>query len=181
MGAMKEEYYPQYTYEDYALWEGDWELIYGVPYAMAPAPMIKHQRISSKIAFVLEASLSSCKQCQALLAVDWKVADNTVVQPDNLVICHTPLHDAYLVKAPELIFEILSKSTRQKDIGLKFELYEREGVKYYAIVDPEQEIVKVYRLNSEGKYIKLADVSDEFVDFTLSSCDVSFNFKKIWS
>jgi len=50
MGVLREEDLPSYTYEDYKLWEGDWELIYGVPYAMAPAPMIKHQAISSKIA-----------------------------------------------------------------------------------------------------------------------------------
>jgi len=181
MGAMKEEYYPHYTYDDYKVWEGDWELIHGVAYAMAPAPMIKHQRISSKIAYVLEEALSSCTLCQALIAVDWKIADDTVVQPDNLVICHTPMHEAYLVKTPELIFEILSKSTRLKDTGLKFELYEREGAAYYVIVDPESEIAKIYRLNSEGRYVKFADVSSECVDFKLSKCEISFDFSKIWS
>ncbi|MBU1668674.1 hypothetical protein KKC13_09655 [bacterium] len=40
MGAV--EYY---TYDDYCLWEGNWELISGVPLAMAPAPMINHQII----------------------------------------------------------------------------------------------------------------------------------------
>ena len=181
MGAMKDEYYPHYTYADYTEWEGDWELVHGVPYAMAPAPMIKHQRISNEIARQLSELLDNCSACQALLAVDWKISDDTIVQPDNLVICHKPMHDAYLVKAPVLIFEILSKSTRLKDTGLKFELYEREGVEYYAIVDPEQGVAKVYRLNSEGRYVKLADASDEAVDFTLSECDITFEFSKIWS
>lgn len=31
-----------YTYEDYCQWEGNWEMIYGVPLAIAPAPMINH-------------------------------------------------------------------------------------------------------------------------------------------
>ncbi len=35
-----------YTYEDYCHWEGKWEMIWGVPLAMAPAPMIKHQSIA---------------------------------------------------------------------------------------------------------------------------------------
>ena len=54
MGGLKLENLPQYTYEDYKNWEGDWELIYGQAYTMSPAPMIKHQSISSKMARYLE-------------------------------------------------------------------------------------------------------------------------------
>ena len=60
MGAIKKEYLPNYTYDEYVLWEGNWELIYGVPYAMAPAPMIKHQAISNKIAWQLQNVLQAC-------------------------------------------------------------------------------------------------------------------------
>ena len=42
MGALKLEDLAHYTYDDYKIWEDDWELIYGVAYAMSPAPMIKH-------------------------------------------------------------------------------------------------------------------------------------------
>jgi len=46
---MKEErkykYLPSYTYEDYKSWEGDWELINGIPYAMAPSPIKIHQKL----------------------------------------------------------------------------------------------------------------------------------------
>ena len=181
MGLLKTEYYPSYTYDEYALWEGDWELIEGVPYAMAPAPMINHQAISNHIARALDEAVEGCEMCQALLAVDWKISDKTVVQPDNLLICHKPLHEAYLVKAPEMIFEILSKSTRHKDTGIKFDLYEQEGVAYYVMVDPQSSIAKIYHLNSEGKYIKVKDVSDEVIEFSLSSCSLSFNFSQIWS
>ncbi len=181
MGALKEEYLPHYTYEEYREWEGDWELIKGMPYAMAPAPSIRHQRISQKLAYLLEEALRQCKQCLALVAVDWKIAEDTVVQPDNLVICHTPRHAAYLTQAPTLIFEILSPSTRTKDTGLKFSLYEREGVRYYAIIDPDDRIVKIYRLNSEGRYIKMADVYEETIAFVLDGCDISIDFSKLWS
>ena len=50
MSVIKQEYLPNYTYDDYKNWEGNWEVIYGVPYAMSPAAMIKHQAISNKIA-----------------------------------------------------------------------------------------------------------------------------------
>ena len=181
MGALKEEYLPHYTYDEYRQWEGQWELIDGIAYAMAPAPVIRHQRISNRIAWHLESLLASCKACQALVAVDWKVSDDTVVCPDNVVICHQPMHDAYLLKAPEVIFEILSPSTRIKDTGLKFELYEKEGVTYYVIVDPENCIAKVYRRNSEGRYVKLADVRDESVQMDIDGCRIDFEFQTIWS
>ena len=179
MSAIKKEYLPQYTYEDYVLWEGNWELIYGVPYAMAPAPMIKHQAISNKIARYLDESLQECKVCQALLPIDWKIDESTVVQPDNLVICHEPQEEAYIKKAPKIIFEILSKSTATVDKNLKYELYEKEGVDYYIIVDPKETIAKVYRLK-EGRYIKLCDAYEDSVDFELDECSFTFDFTKIW-
>ncbi len=48
------EYLPHYTYEDYKQWEGKWELIGGVAYAIALAPMIEHQIISNNIAWELK-------------------------------------------------------------------------------------------------------------------------------
>ena len=43
MLAYKDDYLPNYNYDDYKEWKRDWELIYGVPYAMSPAPNITHQ------------------------------------------------------------------------------------------------------------------------------------------
>jgi Uma2 family endonuclease len=179
MGALREEDLPSYTYEDYKLWEGDWELIHGVPYAMSPAPMIKHQKISNNIARYLSEALEKCETCQALLPVDWKIDNHTIVEPDNLVICHEPQNEAYITKAPKIIFEILSKSTAHKDKNLKYSLYEKEGVDYYIIVDPTESIAKVYKLH-EGTYIKVCDASDESIEFTLDACDFTFDFGKIW-
>ncbi len=179
MGVLKEEDLPQYTYEDYKLWEGEWELIYGVPYAMSPAPMIKHQAISNKIAWQLQELLKECKPCQALLPVDWKIDNHTIVEPDNLVICHEPQNEAYITTAPKVIFEILSKSTAHKDKNLKFSLYEKEGVDYYIIIDPSESIAKVYKLR-EDRYIKVCDAHKDSVHFKLDECSFLFDFEKIW-
>jgi len=46
---MALNYIEYYTYEDYKRWEGDWELIEGMPYSMAPAPFKRHQNLSLKI------------------------------------------------------------------------------------------------------------------------------------
>jgi len=61
------------------------------------------------------------------------------------------------------------------------ELYEKEGVKYYCIVNPDDEVVKVYELK-DGRYIKVADFSDESFKFKIDRCDdlKEFDFSKIW-
>jgi len=71
--AYQNEYLPNYTYDDYKIWEGDWELLYGVPYAMAPAPTITHQEINSKIMYQLMSLLNDCKNYKALPEVNWKI------------------------------------------------------------------------------------------------------------
>jgi Uma2 family endonuclease len=169
---------PHYTWDDYQCWEGEWELIDGIAYAMSPAPSILHQSISQKIAAQFELVLSSCKACQALLPVDWKIDDDTVVQPDNLIVCGD-ITGNFLTKAPQLIVEILSKSTEQKDKSAKFKLYEKEGVRYYLIVDPQSQVVKVYDL-FEGRYIKRLDASHELLDFDIAECNIQVDLAKIW-
>ncbi len=178
MGAVKIENIPHYTYEDYKNWEDEWEIIDGIAYAMSPAPMIKHQKISNKIARILEEELEECSSCHALLPVDWKISEDTVVQPDNLVVCYEP-KGAYISKAPVLIFEVLSKATAKKDTTIKFELYEREGVKYYIIVDPDDCVAKAYELK-DGRYIKMLDATDESVELDLNKCSITINFQKMW-
>jgi len=178
MGNIDIENLPHYTYDDYLLWEGRWEIIGGIPYAMTPAPTVEHQRISQNVARNLAEALDNCEQCYALLPVDWKISEDTVVQPDNLVVCYSP-EGEYLTKAPTLIFEILSKTSAKKDRNIKYDIYEREGVKYYVIVDPAERIAKVYELTS-GKYRKLTDAGNDVVAFDLGLCKIQVNFGKIW-
>lgn len=170
---------PHYNFDDYVQWEGRWELICGVPYAMSPSPSIAHQSISQHIASQLEKALENCRECHALLPVDWKIDEETTVQPDNLVVCGELENAAYLSKTPTLIFEILSKSTAHKDRTTKFKLYEQEGVQHYVIVDSVENIAKVYRLK-DGRYIKLMDASKEVIEFNLGKCSIQFEFAKIW-
>lgn len=170
---------PHYVYADYIQWEGRWELIEGIPYAMTPSPSFRHQRISQIIARMLEEALDDCTHCQAVLPVDWKVTEDTVLQPDNMVICYQPSGD-YLTKAPSLIFEVLSPSTAEKDRRTKFSIYEREGVTHYCIVDPENNVAKVYSLH-DGRYVKRVDATDENVIFDLGKCNIEFEFARIWN
>jgi len=174
---LARDYYERYTVEDYRHWKGEWELIYGTPYAMAPSPMVTHQSINMKIARQLDEAFDSCPNCQVLFEIDWEVNSDTVVKPDTLVICYEP--DERLTKKPELIFEIASPSTIKRDETLKYELYQHEGVAYYVIVYPEKRVAKLYRWH-EGRYIKEGDFSDESYTFDLDGCHVAFDFTRIW-
>lgn len=182
MDRVKSEYLPNYSYDDYIKWEGKWELINGVPYAMNPAHGIRHQIVSRNIHNELLHLLKDCIKCTALLPVDWRIPgkdDNNVLQPDNLVTCKELKKD-YITETPVLIFEILSPSTAFKDRHLKYEIYESKGVKYYVIADGDKNIAEVYEL-SESKYKKSIDASEQFFKFFLNDdCEINFNFKNIW-
>ena len=177
--SLAHELKPHYTYQDYRHWEGRWELIEGEAYAMSPAPVPKHQNISGNIFAELKSTLDNCEPCKAYLPIDWKITEDTVVQPDNLVLCYEP-EGSYITKAPSLIFEVISPSTATKDEHLKFALYEREGVPWYVLVYPDENRAKIYRLQN-GRYIKALDASEERFRFELEACSLNFDFSRIWT
>ncbi|WP_457600516.1 Uma2 family endonuclease [Hydrogenivirga sp.] len=182
---MKVKLLPHYTLEDWEQWEGKWELIEGIPYAMSPLPTPKHQIISANIYRLLYEELEKCEECVPLISVDWVVSKDTVLEPDNLIVCSDNLEEELFSKKrlefpPKVVFEILSPSTREKDRINKFYIYEREGVEYYVMVDPDTEEVEVYRLK-EGKYSLASKFlrEGEFT-FELGSCMPKLNFSKLW-
>ncbi|MEA3405044.1 MAG: Uma2 family endonuclease [Pseudomonadota bacterium] len=174
---MASAYGEHYSVRDYQLWEGDWELIYGAPYAMAPSSSISHQRLEQAISVQLYETLQKCERCEVLSEIDWQSSDDTVVRPDVLVACN--IQGEKLTKTPELIVEVVSPTSAKRDETVKFELYEKEGVKHYFIVYPEELKVKVYELK-EGKFIKVADFSDEQYEFSIKDCPINLDFNKIW-
>jgi len=177
MGALKLEDL-QYTYDDYKLWEGDWELMDGVPVAMSPSPMRKHQSLASELIYNMREQLDECPLCEVLGEVDYKVSDDTILRPDIALTCGET-NESYLTKAPEIIVEIISKSTARRDETYKFDLYEAEKVKYYIIVYPNDLIAKVYKLDAKV-YDKQGDFSEEVYDFTETKCSISIDFKRVF-
>ncbi len=172
------DYLQHYTYDDYKLWEGQWELYEGFPVAMSPAPMIAHQTIAYEISRQLGNSIEDCERCVVLGEEDYKLSNDTVLSPDVVLICDEP-HDAYITKAPEIIVEVISKSTAKNDEGYKFKKYEAEKVKYYIIVYPTELYAKVYKLEN-GKYDKQGDFSKEVYKFKETLCSASVDFEKVF-
>jgi len=148
---QKDKYIPRYTYADYALWEGDWELIDGHPYAMAPSPFGPHQAVVVEFvtAILIQLKKNAC-QCQVFADLDWIINDEGVVRPDVMIACGDKIKK-YLEYTPVWILEILSQSTAFRDQIIKKELYAEQGVRYYLIADPDKRSIVIYEL-ADGEY-----------------------------
>lgn len=178
MNTLKAQDLPNYNFEDYQLWEGDWELISGVPYAMTPSPVKNHQMLVGYIFSEILNKMGECPSCQILIDEDWKLDSHTVLKPDVSVVCNDD-NPSYITKTPEIIFEVLSPSTAKRDEGLKFNLYEQEGVKYYCLVYPDDLVAKVYQ-HQNKQFKKVAECDTETFSFEKVSCPFEFDFSAIF-
>lgn len=177
MGALKLEDL-NYTYDDYKLWEGNWELIEGVPLAMSPAPMRKHQALASEIIRQIGNQIVDCFMCEILGEVDYKVKEETVLRPDVVLTCGET-NETHLTKAPQIIVEIISKSSAKRDEVYKFDIYQAEKVSYYVIVYPDDLRAKIYKLDGK-EYDKQGDFTMESYEFEQTNCKVSLDFAKVF-
>lgn len=176
--SIAAKYRPHYTYDDYCQWEGRWELIEGMPYAMSPAPIPAHQRVSVLLSIQFEKALKKCKKCKVYAPLDWKIKEETIVQPDLLIVCDK-IEKKFLDFNPALLVEILSPATASKDRGEKMELYQSQQVKYYLIVDPQFEKIEIYEyINTQ--YEPVAINPDKFLFRLHSNCTTEVDLTDIW-
>ncbi len=174
MTTVRREELPHYGWEDYRRWQGDWELIGGIPYAMTPSPAKRHQVLALAIGSQLLDRLEDCPDCEVLLDTDWKVASDTVVRPDVAVVCDDD-NPARITRTPEIVFEIVSPATAVRDEHLKLRLYEAEGVSWYVLVYPDDRRARIFRW-SEGRLRKVADNAGEPFAFDGVRCPVTLDF-----
>jgi len=153
MGALPKEE-RRFTYADYKEWELDegerYELIYGEAFAMA-APSIKHQAVSVALSSQFYTYLRGkpCRvfyaPCDVRLFYEEDESDDTVVQPDIMVICDKDkIAEESCHGAPDLVIEILSPSNTATEMERKFLLYKEAGVREYWIVDSKNNTLKVH-------------------------------------
>ena len=145
-----------YTLEDYYEIPDDerYELIDGYLYRME-SPSMVHQRLliylGHKIYSLIEEHNCACEVFVAPFDVQLDKDERTLVEPDVLVICDPEkLTKKKLYGAPDLAVEILSPSTRSKDMFLKLNKYWKAGVKEYWIIDPRDRNVTVYIFDGDN-------------------------------
>lgn len=131
------------------------ELIDGKIYNLA-SPSYKHQMAVHELHGTFYIWFKGNGNCSPLTSpfdvTLHKEEDNIcVVQPDILVICdneNVNKKDKY-TGIPTLVIEVISTSSRSKDMIKKLDLYKQCGVKEYWVVDPIHDQIYVYALNKQ--------------------------------
>ena len=119
------------------------------------SPTVRHQRISRKIETLLNAYSAKNGSGEMFHApLDVVLDDNNTYHPDILFIKKERSfimdnREEVVIGAPDLVIEILSKSTAGDDRGAKKDNYEKYGVREYWLVDPKNNAVEVYALVDE--------------------------------
>jgi len=154
------------TYEDFLTFPDDGrrhELIDGEHY-VTPSPNTRHQRLVARLFDAIYDHLKVSPGGEVFLApFDVVISNFDVVEPDVLFMAADQsdiLTDKHVRGTPALVIEVLSPGTRKADEVTKRRLYERAGVREYWIVDPELDVVKVFRREAPG-LPRVAELSRE--------------------
>ena len=172
----------EFTYADYQTWElkpGErFELIHGVAYAMS-APNVSHQRILMNLSGEFYAFLKG-KTCEVFAApfdvrlfYEEDESDDTVVQPDVVVICDPKkLNEEGCRGAPDLVVEILSPSNSAIEMQRKLNLYKDAQVREYWVVDPKNKNISVYQWQNNTYLLQTHNIKDIVRSGILSGLEI---------
>ena len=117
-------------------------MIKGMPYALSPSELPKHQRTIVVLMRRFEDELSGFGNYVIYPSINWKIEDDTVVRPDAMIVSQLIDKD-FVDFPPALIVEILSPSSALKDRREKIELYQAQQVMYYLIADPDAKTIEI--------------------------------------
>ena len=176
-GALPNSRGVKLTYDDFVRFPDDGlrhELIDGEHY-VTPSPNTKHQQVSLNLVFLIERWLRQKNERVGRLffaPFDVVFSRFDVVEPDLLYMSNERaariLTAANVQGVPELVVEIASPGTRRRDETIKRNLYERSGVSEYWLVDPELDLVRVYRRGGE-EFAKPVELSAQTGDVLTTS------------
>jgi Uma2 family endonuclease len=158
----------RFTYADFLLFPDDGrrhEIIDGEHY-VTPSPNTRHQDLVGRLHLAIGNFLASRRDLGRVFLSPFDVVLSwyDVVEPDLLFIAGDQLAiltDKNVQGAPALVVEILSRGTRKRDEQIKRRLFERVGVREYWLVDPELDLIKVFRRAESNTFPKVAELTAE--------------------
>jgi len=116
---------------------------------MAAAPNLRHQEIAGNIYETLKSFVRSKKLGKVYFSPVDVVLGDDLAEPDVVFVSaerKAIMHQERIVGAPDLVVEVLSLSTSERDLRYKWDLYARSGVREYWVVNPGAETVEVLTL-----------------------------------
>jgi len=169
MSALPKEERP-FTYADFKDWdlaEGErYEIIYGKAYAMS-TPYTRHQEVLRELMMQFYPYLQGKSSKMYLGPLPVRLfykedeSDDTVVQPDIMVICDKKkIGPEGCRGAPDLVIEILSPLNSAIEMDRKLKLYQKAGVREYWVVDPEDNGLTVYLFEKDLLGMKIYKSTD---------------------
>jgi Uma2 family endonuclease len=123
---------------------GRYELVHGVPVAMAPQ-RIEHAETKVSALLALKAAIQRagllCHGVPDGLSV--RVDDETVYEPDALVYCGPKVPNGTIfIEDPVIVVEVVSPTSEAVDTGAKLAGYFKvPSVAHYLIINPLQRVV----------------------------------------
>ncbi len=144
--------------ELWALFPGEYHVrheLIGGEHFVTPTPVTRHQLLVGRLSFEIELYLRAHPGIGQLFGVplDVVLSAHDVVEPDLILIASDQMEiltPKNVQGAPALVIEVLSPSTRRRDLGIKRELFNRGGVREYWIVDGRLNRIQVHRRNADG-------------------------------
>ena len=156
--GIEERLQGEYTIADWENLPDDLrlELIDGRFYDMGQ-PSVRHQVVAQEIfrrfMSFIEGNNGKCLPIIAPVGVQLNRDMKNMLEPDMIVVCDPgklgEANGKWLVGEPDFVLEVLSDSTKKRDMTLKLRKYEEAGVKEYWIADPEREVVLTYVFSAE--------------------------------
>ncbi|MEM1035076.1 MAG: Uma2 family endonuclease [Myxococcota bacterium] len=145
---------------------GRWELVGGVPVAMAPE-RARHNLVKSDVLIALRRALEDggCTVFGDGMTV--VVDETTAYEPDAVVCAGGPVDlDATVVDAPTIVVEVLSPSSESNDSGRKLADYlSLRSVRHYLVVNPVRGVVTHHRRDDDGNVHTAIHRGDGVVGF----------------
>lgn len=141
----------------------------------SPAPTSKHQRVSRAIFRQLDAFVLAHQLGEVFYApIDVYLDEENVFEPDLVFISNERLHifKDNIYGAPDLVVEVLSPGTENRDKRDKKTVYEKYRVKEYWIAHPITKKVLGYRL--EGNHFATITSEDGVIESGLLNLTIRF-------
>lgn len=173
------------TYEEYVLLPDDgyrYEILDG-DLVMTPAPNPRHQNVLRNLARIIDlASMSEDLGTVYFAPIDVILEKTVVVQPDLVFIRKDRLRivsERGIEGGPDLVVEILSPGTAQRDRIIKASIYARHAVSDYWLVDPDRRTLEAFHLTKRG-YRRVASVRGRQTFHPLVFPNLAIRLSDLW-